>query len=112
MKKSLVAVFSISVTAGTIYLGYDQLKRLLIKRLVKNLDVEAAKKGKQVPAEKLKVELDKFYLWDLRLFEKLIQKLGSGDDKEIKALREKVKQKRLLEKADLKSIEEFILTTN
>ncbi len=111
MKKSLVAVFSVSITAGTIYLGYDQLKRLLIKRLIKSLDMEAAKKGKQVPAEKLKEELDKFYLWDLRLLEKLIQKIGTGPDKEVAVLREKVKQKRLLEKADLKSVEEFMLTT-
>lgn len=111
MKKSLVAVFSISITAGTIYLGYDQLKRLLIKRFIKNLEAEAVKKGKVIPAEKLKDELERFYLWDLRLLEKLLQKISDGQDKEVVALKEKVKQKRLLEKADLKSIEDFMLNT-
>ena len=111
MKKSLVAVFSISITAGTIYLGYDQLKRLLIKRFIKNLEAEAVKKGKVIPAEKLKDELERFYLWDLRLLEKLLQKISDGQGKEVVALKEKVKQKRLLEKADLKSIEDFMLNT-
>lgn len=111
MKKSLVAVFSISITAGTIYLGYDQLKRLAIKRLVKNLEAEAGKKGKEIPTEKLKEELDRFYLWDLRLLEKLLQNLSTGNSPELVVLKEKVRQKRLLEKADLKSIEEYILIT-
>lgn len=111
MKKSLVAVFSISITAGTIYLGYDQLKRLLIKRLIKSLEVEAVKKGKEMPAENLREELDRFYLWDLRLLEKLLQKISAGQNKEALTLKEKVKQKGLLEKADLKSIEELMLNT-
>lgn len=111
MKKSLVAVFSISITAGTIYLGYDQLKRLLIKRLVKAIEAEAVKKGKQTPAEKLKEELDRFYLWDLRLLEKLLQKISAGQSNDIAVLKEKIRQKRLLEKADLKSIEELMLNT-
>ncbi len=111
MKKSLVAVFSISVTAGTIYLGYDQLKRLLIKRLMKAIEAAAVKKGKQTPAEKLKEELDRFYLWDLRLLEKLVQKISAGQSNEAVVLREKIMQKRLLEKADLKSIEDLMLNT-
>ena len=111
MKKSLVAVFSISVTAGTLYLGYDQLKRLLIKRFVKSLQVEALKKGKEIPVEKLKEELDRLFLWDLRLLEKLLQKINAGQNSEISILRKKVKQKRLLDKADLKSIEDLMLTT-
>lgn len=111
MKKSLVAVFSISITAGTIYLGYDQLKRLLIKRFVKNLELEATKKGKEIQPEKLTEELDKLFLWDLRLLDKLLQKSISGQSPELAVLKEKIKQKRLTEKADLKSIEEFMLTT-
>ena len=112
MKKSLIAVFSISVTAGTLYLGYDQLKRVQIKKLIKACEGEATKRNKVLPSEKLKEELDKLFLWDLRLLVKISDKLGAKADQETAHLKEKIKTKRLMEKADLKSIEELILANN
>ena len=109
MKRSLIAVFSISVTAGTIYFGYDQLKQVLIKRLLKQLDSLAAKTDKKLNRNQLQVELDKLYLWDLRLMDKLLQAISRGNKPEATALRDRVTEKQLLKKADLKSIEEYML---
>ena len=109
MKRSLIAAFSISVTAGTIYFGYDQLKQVLIKRLLKQLDSLAAKTDKKLNRNQLQVELDKLYLWDLRLMDKLLQTISRGNKPEATALRDRVTEKQLLKKADLKSIEEYML---
>jgi hypothetical protein len=69
MKKALIAVFSISLTAGTIYLTYSQVKSMFINKLVKSW-VEEAKKQKielsEDAVKKLKEELDKLYLWEVK----------------------------------------------
>jgi hypothetical protein len=111
MKKSLITVFSVSVTAGTLYLAYDQLKRLQIKKLVEACQRQAAEKNKAFEPNKLKEELDKLFLWDLRLLAKITERVNRRPDAELKKLKEKIKTKGLLEKANLKAFEDLILTT-
>ena len=115
MKKALIAVFSISITAGTLYLTYSQLKDYLIKKLVKSWIEETKKQKKELSEEQikqLKEELDKLYLWEVKQLasysEKVIQR---APEKEISPLIAKLKEKKILEKADLKAVDTILFGT-
>lgn len=112
MKKALIAVFSISVTAGTLYLTYSQVKDYFIKKLVKSWSEEAQKQKKELSEEQikqLKEELDKLFLWQVKQLanysEKVIQR---APEKEIAPMIAKLKEKKILQKANLKAVD-FIL---
>lgn len=113
MKKALLAVFSISLTAGTLYLTYSQVKLLFINKLVKSWEEEAKKQKKELSEKqikKLKEELDKLYLWEVKgLMNYWAKVLSNAPKEETEPLLEKLQEKKILEKADLKSVEEIIL---
>lgn len=115
MKKALIAIFSISVTAGTLYLTYSQLKDYLIKRLVKSWTEEAKKQKKELNEEQikqLKEELDKLYLWEVKLLAKYSEKaILRAPEKEIAPMIEKLKEKKILERADLKPVDTILFGT-
>lgn len=113
MKKALIAVFSISLTAGTLYLTYSQVKSLFINKLVKSWAEEAKKQKKELSEEvikQLKEELDKLYLWQVKQLMSYSTKMISNAPKEeTEPLLAKLKEKKILEKVDLKAVEESIL---
>lgn len=108
MKKALIAVFSISLTAGTLYLTYSQVKALLINKLVKSWIEEAKNQKKELTEEvvkQLKEELDKLYLWEVKqLMNYSVKVLASAPKKETEPLLAKLKEKKIIEKADLKAV--------
>jgi len=109
MKKTIIAVFSVSLTAGTIYLSYSQLKGFFIKKLIRLWKEAAAKQNKQLNEIYINGELDKLYLWDVKILITYSQKIMQDvSEKEREELRSKLKEKQLLEKADLQSLQGII----
>ena len=112
MKKTLVAVYSISITAGTLYLMYSQFKNHLIKKLVKLWDQEAKKQKKNFKEEQvkqLKEELNKLYLWEVKQLSSYSEKTIQGAPlKETTPMLEKLKEKKIFEKANLKQVETIL----
>lgn len=115
MKKALIAVFSISLTAGTLYLTYSQVKDYFIKKLVKSWVEESKKQKKELNEEQikqLKEELDKLYLWEVKLLANYSEKaIGGASEKELAPLIAKLKEKKIMEKADLKSVDTILFGT-
>ena len=112
MKKTIIAVFSVSLTAGTLYLTYSQVKDYLIKKLVKSWKEEAKKQSKELEEEFLKKELDKLYLWEVKQLSTYSEKfIHKASDKIIVELFKKLKEKKIPEKANLKSLEGIIFGT-
>lgn len=112
MKKALIAVFSISLTAGTLYLTYSQVKDYFIKKLVKSWAEESKAQNKELNDEqikKLKEELDKLYLWEVKLLAKYSEKaILRASEKEIEPMLTKLKEKKILERADLKPVDAIL----
>ena len=112
MKKALIAVFSISLTAGTLYLTYSQVKSMFINKLVKSWMEEAKKQKKELSEDiikQLKEELDKLYLWEVKYLMSYSAKvLGSAPKEETEPLLMKLKEKKITEKADLKAVARII----
>lgn len=108
MKKALITVFSISLTAGTLYLTYSQVKALFINKLVKSWVEEAKKQKKELSEDivkKLKEELDKLYLWEVKqLMNYSAKVLANTPKEETEPLLAKLTEKKITEKADLKSV--------
>lgn len=115
MKKALIAVFSISLTAGTLYLTYSQLKDYLIKKLVKSWVEEAEKQKKELiedQIKKLKEELGKLYLWEVKLLANYSEKaIERASEKELAPMIAKLKEKKILERADLKPVDVILFGT-
>lgn len=112
MKKALLAVFSISLTAGTIYLTYSQVKVLFINKLVKSWAEEAKKRKKDLTEEvikQLKEELDKLYLWEVKqLMSYSVKVLANASKTETQPLLAKLKEKKIPDKVNLKAVEGII----
>lgn len=112
MKKALIAVFSISITAGTLYLTYSQVKDYFIKKLVKSWTAEATKQKKELSEQQikqLKEELDKLYLWQVKQIANYSDKLLQGSPaNETAPLLAKLNEKKILEKVNLKAIEGIV----
>lgn len=112
MKKALIAVFSISLTAGTLYLTYSQVKAMFINKLVKSWVAEAKKQKKELSEEvikQLKEELDKLYLWEVKQLMNYSVKVLANSPKEVtEPLLKKLKEKKITEKADLKTVTDII----
>lgn len=108
MKKAVLAVFSISLTAGTLYFGYTQLKDYLIKKLVGAWADEMKKQKAELLEDvikKLKEELDKLYLWEVKQLADFSEKVFSKtSEKEVKPMLDKIKEKGIMERADLKAV--------
>lgn len=108
MKKALIAVFSISLTAGTLYLTYSQVKALFINKLVKSWMEEAKKQKKELTeevAKQLKEELDKLYLWEVKqLMGYSVKVLANAPKEETQPLLTKLNEKKIPEKANLKVV--------
>lgn len=107
MKKSILAVFSISITAGTIYLGYDFLKQRRIKKLCEDLLALAVVKHLPLKEGDLKPQLEKLYSWDIRLLQKLTSAIANQPD-QVNELREKVEVWKVKKRADLRLLQGII----
>ena len=116
MKKALIAVFSVSLTAGTLYLAYSSFKDFLIKKLMKVWIEESKKQKKELNDEQLKqvkVELDKLSLWEVKLLGNYTQKVIRGaPEKDIAPIISKLKEKKILERANLKVVETILFGNN
>lgn len=113
MKKALIAVFSISITAGTLYLTYSQVKSLFINKLVKSWVEETKQQKKELSEEiikQLKEELDKLYLWQVKQLMSYSNKvIANAPKEETESLLAKLKEKKILEKVDLSAVGDSIL---
>ncbi len=112
MKKTLITIFSISLTAGTIYYGYSKFKEFTIKKLVatwtkaQENNEHALTKEQQ---DKLKVELEKLFIWEIRLLVLLTAKIQSNaSDTDKTTLGKKLMEKNVFQKADLSGVEAFL----
>lgn len=115
MKKAVIAVFSVSLTAGTLYLTYSKVKDHLIKKLLGSWEAECKKRKKELSASQidhLKKELDKLFVWDVKWLSNYSAKLLSNPpEKELVRLTAKIKEKKILEKADLKTVDILLIGT-
>lgn len=112
MKKAIIAVFSISLTAGVCYLTYSQVKDFFIRKLVAALAVEGKKKNMPFDGKHIKVELEKLFIWQVKLLLVYYTKATSGaTEKEVAHLIEKIKKQKIMESADLKSIDPLLFGT-
>lgn len=113
MKKAIIAVFSVSITAGTIYLTYSKLKERKIDKLLGRLQQEAAKRSIVWESQtllELKQELEIFFLWDVNRFVAYCYSvLNQAPKTEQMALFEKIKNLNLNKRAKLKRIDELLL---
>lgn len=107
MKKSILAVFSISLTAGTIYLGYDLLKQRQIKKLSNDLLTLAVVKQRSLNETELKQQLEKLYSWDIRLLQKLTNAVSNQPD-QVKELQDKAEDWKVKKRADLRLLQGII----
>lgn len=109
MKKNIIAVFSVSITAGTLYLTYSQVKSYLIKKMTTTWQEEMKKQNKELTNEQvkhLKDELDKLYIWEVKWLSAYSTKvLSQASEKEISPLLTKLKDKNIPGKIDLKAVD-------
>jgi NTP pyrophosphatase (non-canonical NTP hydrolase) len=109
MKKTMIALFSISITAGTTYWAYGKLKSSLIRKLIKQWGEQAEKKQVKLDEKTLKDEVNKLYLWDVMLLinytEKVIQAAPSD---QLSKLKEKIEKRKIKQTANLKSLDGII----
>jgi hypothetical protein len=112
MKKTLITIFSISITAGTVYYGYSKFKEFTIKKLVATWTKELLNTSgplNQEQQEKLPLELDKLFAWDLQMLVKLTSKIQSkAPDSDKKVMVKKLIAKKIFDKVDLSSVAEFL----
>ncbi len=115
MKKAVIAVFSVSLTAGTLYLTYSQVKAHMIKKLVSSWEAETKKQNKELSADQvkyLKEELDKLYIWEVKWLAAYSAKaLARVPEKELAPLIAKLKDKKILDKTDLKAVDVLLFGT-
>ncbi|MBS1635359.1 MAG: hypothetical protein JST26_05505 [Bacteroidetes bacterium] len=115
MKKAIIAVFSVSITAGTLYLTYSQVKAFMIKKLVSSWQKETKKQNKELTSDQVKhlsEELDKLYLWEVKWLSAYSAKaLVRAPEKEITPLLNKLKEKKILDKVDLKAVDVLLFGT-
>lgn len=112
MKKTFITIFSISITAGTVYYGYSKFKEFTIKKLVATWKKQSGSTPTPLTEEqqaKLQSELDKLFAWDLQLLVKLTSKIqNNAPDREKGIIGKKLIAKKIFEKADLSSVFEFL----
>jgi hypothetical protein len=121
MKKIAIALFSISVFAGVGYLVFANTplgKNSLTKWLLKKWNEAAKKKKKELDNDKLKSELKKLKYNDLELLVAYTWTIpvvmpDSGIDKKkekkIKNILEKIKEAKILKRADLSQLDNIVL---
>ena len=106
MKKTLLAVFSVSITAGVICLTYAQAKEFYISRILKLLKQKKGSELSEEETKQFKEEADKLWLWEIRLVHKYVTRRSQGaSDAELTQLKERMDKKKILEKINLKIIE-------
>jgi hypothetical protein len=110
MKKTAIALFSVSITAGTVYLLYEQVKSQLIKMTMELWKAEAKKQNKTFDETALKTEMEnQLYAWDINLLANYTKKvIKQKPEQELKPYLDKIEKRRLLQKADLKALEGII----
>lgn len=115
MKKSIIAVFSISLTAGTLYLTYSQVKAHMIKKLVSSWEAERKKQNKDLAPDQLKhlkEELDKLYIWEVKWLANYWAKARvRAPEKELLPYLNKIRDKKIRDKADLKAVNILLFGT-
>lgn len=106
MKKPILAIFSISLTAGTICLTYSYMKATAIKKLVKTWTDEAKKKEKTINDKYLAEELDRLNLFDIKRLDRFYGLVFNGAPKsQTDPLLEIIRKKKITEKANLRGLE-------
>lgn len=93
-----MALFSVSVTAGTTYLVYTAIKMSMIKKLVALWAYLGQKEnGTQLDQLALRKRLEVLYVWDVKLLLRLYETFVSqgANSKETQALKLKVTQRKI-----------------
>jgi hypothetical protein len=105
MNPKVIALFGVSVTAGSCYVAYILLKGHTITQLIKSWKEAADKKQKTIDETKLKTELDKLSLSDVRLVGRISAAYLKGADQAVMtALASKARARDLFQKAKLDSV--------
>lgn len=115
MKKSIIAVFSFSLTAGTLYLTYSQVKAHMIKKLVSSWEAETKSQNKSLTTDQvkhLKEELDKLYIWEVKWLSAYWAKVRvRAPEKELLPYLDKIKDKKIRDRVDLKAVDTLLFGT-
>lgn len=110
MKKTVLAVFSVSLTAGTCCLAYSELKKYQIKSLINGWQKLAEKKKATIDKDQLATELDKLNAWDLKLLSDYYSKITTGASAEEKEkFYKRLEKRKVPEKVDLSPIEKLLI---
>jgi hypothetical protein len=108
MRKKLLVLFSISVSAGTLYFTYSKLKHYLIKKLIRTWSDEMIRRGRELdPAkqEYLSGELEKLYPWEVQLLANYTAKIiARASEKEKAPLVAKIRAKKIADRANLRAV--------
>jgi hypothetical protein len=116
MKKKLVVLFSVSITAGTIYFSYLQLKQLMINSLLKLWTAELKKSEiefKPTELSKLKDELQQLNVIEINLIKSYsLKKIHNSSKNEMRELYGKLIKGKILEKVDLTVVKSILFSTN
>ena len=109
MRKKLFAIFAVSITAGTIYFSYTQVKEYFIRKLLagwNNLRLYE----KQITY--LKEELSKLSLIDLKILKDYsAKKMNGANQTETAQLYSKISARKILERADLGAVKSILFST-
>ena len=109
MKKALPLIFSISITAGTICLGYVKLKAHSVKKLLESWLHESKKFNKTLDVPYLTKEVEKLNLLDIHLLKSYTRKASQNAPvADLKSALEKIQKRKILQRVDLKSLENSI----
>lgn len=107
MKKTALILFGISIPAGALYMGYQEGKKYLVKRLIDLWKTEAAEYENELDEEKLKEDIDQLNVFGVVLMKKYLKSLfilrekGFGDKKlreQFHKYQDRVNKKGLYEK--------------
>lgn len=110
MKKTLPLIFAFSLTAGTVCLAYVKTKDYKIKRLMESWSEQAKLKQKTLDVPILTAQLEKLNLYDIHLLQLHTKKVFTkATEAEIIDSVKKLHKRKIMQKADLKSLENFIL---
>lgn len=101
LNKTALAIYSVSLTAGTVYLVYLQFKNRLVKQLMKLVRGEADKQQKVINETYLLDELEKLHYFDIHLLYVYTKAKIMNDKKKEEDLRKNLEEKSIFIKAEI-----------
>lgn len=101
LNKTALALYAVSLTAGTIYTVYLQFKDRLMKQVMKLWREQAEKAGKAIKEPFLLDELDKLHYLDINLLYSYSKAKIINDKQKEEELKVKLEKKQILRRAEI-----------